>query len=441
MENGLILGEFRYREMALELRIQRNRRGRGNRADGGAGLAFAGRGRGNRESGGKTRRDSYRKKCGASPVKASGADFAIETSRFSSPSHGFQLSVTPQPAKSCSGVLAVTGRAAAVCLEVLGNHERELALGPSPRFALFAGFGVISSAQQYDHGREKHPNEQAYGGREAAIHHVVGHLADVPAEGNIHRPPEDGGHGSARQQVAKSRVAGPSDSVEQNENGHGQYEYSDGVADPLHVVSKVRRGSFLNQPRACLFAKHREDHDQEHGHDGETQQTESAGLAGPIVLFDQIAFDHAKALHQAGHRLRAGKERAAQPQRDPAAGMHRPAHEILGDDPGAAGRKNRHQAVGYFADRLGKKRSVAQQSEREQQQREKREEHVEGDGLTQRDAIRKDPPEGSYQIAQYTFYCHRRRLYGNSCDSQRLFRAPSHVSRLSTALARPRFRL
>src|SRR5580658_3253457 len=117
--------------------------------------------------------------------------------------------------------------------------------------------------------------------------------------------------------------------------------------------------------------------------------------------------------------------------------VHRLAHEVAGENCGAAGRQNLAEAIGNFPKGVLKQRSVAQEPERQQQQGEKSEEHVEGDGLAERHAIWKYPASSANEIPEYPVHRHWAGLYGNTGNSRSLFHAATLAGRFRpSALAR-----
>ena len=110
----------------------------------------------------------------------------------------------------------------------------------------------------------------------------------------------------------------------------------------------------------------------------------------PVTTAQRVAFDDAEAFDEADHNLRAGEQSASEAQQKPFPGMFAFADEILGHDVFAAGRKNKFQAIGDFAESAVERGGAADDAEGEEQHRKKRQEHVEGDSLAEGDAVWKD---------------------------------------------------
>ena len=67
----------------------------------------------------------------------------------------------------------------------------------------------------------------------------------------------------------------------------------------------------------------------------------------------------------------------------------------------AARRQDRNKARGNFAESLVKKRSSAEHSEQQKQQRKEGQKHIKSDGLAQGDAIGEKPAKRPRQISEY----------------------------------------
>ena len=91
-------------------------------------------------------------------------------------------------------------------------------------------------------------------------------------------------------------------------------------------------------------------------------------------------------------------QRAAQTEQKPFPGMLALAHEILADDVFAAGGYDHAQAFGQFTKHVVKGRAAAEDAQRQQEHREKSQEHIEGDGLAQIQAIRENAAQAAIEI-------------------------------------------
>ncbi len=127
-------------------------------------------------------------------------------------------------------------------------------------------------------------------------------------------------------------------------------------------------------------------------------------MHAPVAAAQRIAFDDAEAFDEADHDLRAGEQSASETEQKPFPGMLAFAHEILGDDVFAAGRENELQAIGDFAQGAVEGGGAADDAEGEEQHGEKREEHVEGDGLAESDAVWKDAAEAAEESFEYSLH-------------------------------------
>ena len=134
-------------------------------------------------------------------------------------------------------------------------------------------------------------------------------------------------------------------------------------------------------------------------------------MHAPVAAAQRIAFDDAESFDEADHDLRAGEQSASETEQKPFPGMLAFAHEILGDDVFAAGRKNEFEAVGDFAEGAVERGGAADDSQREKEHGEKGEEHVEGDGLAERDAVWKDAAKAAKESFEYSLHRGCRRDY------------------------------
>jgi len=113
-------------------------------------------------------------------------------------------------------------------------------------------------------------------------------------------------------------------------------------------------------------------------------------MNAPITAAQRIAFDDAETFDKADHDLGSGDQSAAEAEQKPFPGMLAFAHEILGDDIIAARWKNESEAGRDFREGAVERGGAADNTEGEKQHGKKREEHVEGDGLAESDAVWKD---------------------------------------------------
>ena len=74
------------------------------------------------------------------------------------------------------------------------------------------------------------------------------------------------------------------------------------------------------------------------------------------------------------------------------------AHEILAHNVFAAGGYDHAQTFGQFAEDVVKSRAAAEDAECQQEHRKKSQEHIEGDGLAQVQAIREDAAQAAIEI-------------------------------------------
>lgn len=127
-------------------------------------------------------------------------------------------------------------------------------------------------------------------------------------------------------------------------------------------------------------------------------------MHAPVAAAQRIAFDDAESFDEADHDLRAGDQSASETEQKPFPGMLAFAHEILGDDVVAAGRKNESEAFGDFAEGAVERGGAADDSQRQKQHGKKGEEHVEGDGLAERDAVWKDAAQAAKESFEYSLH-------------------------------------
>ena len=137
-------------------------------------------------------------------------------------------------------------------------------------------------------------------------------------------------------------------------------------------------------------------------------------MDAPVTAAERIAFDDAETFDEANHDLGAGEERAPETEQKPFPGMLAFAHEILGDDVFAAGREDELEAGRKFEQGAVERGGAADDAQREEEHREKGEEHVESDGLAESDAVWKDAAEATKEIFQYSVHRGRRRDYTGS---------------------------
>ena len=272
-------------------------------------------------------------------------------------------------------------------------------------------FGVVGGADKDHDGGQVHPEEQADGGREASVHHVVGHFAHVHAKEHVNDPPHDRRDYGAGKQSHESPMAGTADAIEEHQGDHREQKDGGRLEDDFEVVNQKRLAVLADQIGARLFSEYGQDDHDDRGNNCEQQQQKRAQMYAPVTTTQRIAFDDAETFDEADHDLRAGEKSAAQAEQKPFPGVFAFAHKVLRDDIVAAGRENEFEAFGYFAQRAVERSGAANDAEGEQQHGEKREKHVEGDGLAEGDAVWKDAAESAEEIFEYSIHRGRPRDY------------------------------
>ena len=256
-------------------------------------------------------------------------------------------------------------------------------------------FHIVGGAEENNHRRHIHPQEQADGRREPTIDYAIRNVSNVQAKRRAHYPPQYGGDICAWEDPASGSPARPPETVKHGK--HPERENQDGCQVQHHPKcacqlrqTQIRETQFVNEPPSDLPAEDREYYRPNPRDNGKDEEDERADLTAEKARPLLIACDDQESVHQARDHLCSSQQRSSQAKRNPAPGMPTLVNEKFINDVFAAGRQDQPEAAGKFLEFTMYESWATQNAQREEQHWEKRHEHVECDSLRLHHAVGKD---------------------------------------------------
>jgi len=255
--------------------------------------------------------------------------------------------------------------------------------------------GVEGGADEDDDGGELHPDDESDGGGEAAVGQRVRDAGDVEAESGVDRPPEHGGQSGAGEDLVPTAQAWAAGTVECGDDEHGHEQNGGEEESAPDSVNQRGESVALDEPGASLHAEDGQDDGGEPRDDSEKKKEHGADVASPESGSSGVAGELTEAVHEEMNGLGAGEKKTGEAEDGPVPGVTVAAGKEVNDDlvrPGRECHSEPGDDVFLTGDRAG---GNSEESQDEQEHREKGEEHVEGDGLGESRAAAEGQTDGA----------------------------------------------